>query len=49
MLFSAIYDPVIWQHGVVEVRNTVLASLPPARSFKAPNPDSIQLNDPTNV
>jgi hypothetical protein len=30
-------------------RKTVLASLPPARPFKAPNPDSIQLNDPTNL
>ncbi|MBU6402993.1 MAG: hypothetical protein KGS61_21945 [Verrucomicrobia bacterium] len=30
-------------------RKTVLASLPPGRSFNAPNPESIQLNDPTNL
>ena len=30
-------------------RKPVLASLPPARPFMAPNPDSIKLNDPTNV
>ena len=30
-------------------RNTVLASTPRARPFKAPNPDSLNLNDPTNV
>ena len=30
-------------------RKAVLAALPPARSFKAPNPDSIKLNDPTHV
>ena len=30
-------------------RKAVLASLPPARSFKTPNPDSININDPTNV
>lgn len=30
-------------------RKPVLAALPPPRSFKAPNPESIKLNDPTNV
>jgi len=30
-------------------RKPVLASLPTARSFNAPNPDSINLNDPTKV
>jgi len=30
-------------------RKTVLASTPRARPFKAPNPDSLNLNDPTNV
>lgn len=31
------------------VRKTMLASLPATRPFKTPNPDSIKLNDPTNV
>jgi transposase len=30
-------------------RKTILAALPSARSFKMPNPDSIKLNDPTNL
>jgi hypothetical protein len=30
-------------------RSPVLASTPPARPFKAPNPDSIKLNDPTTL
>jgi hypothetical protein len=30
-------------------RKPMLASLPPARPFMAPNPDSIKLNDPTKV
>jgi hypothetical protein len=30
-------------------RKSVLVSLPPSRSFKTPNPDSLKLNDPTNV
>ena len=30
-------------------RSPVLASTPPERPFKAPNPDSIKLNDPTTL
>ena len=47
-----------WEHGspvnpvtpsAESSRKPVLASLPTARSFNAPNPDSINLNDPTKV
>jgi hypothetical protein len=32
-----------------ESRKPIVASLPATRSFRAPNPDSINLNDPTKV
>lgn len=40
---------LVSQVSAAESCKTVIASTPPARAYRTPNPDSIKLNDPTKI